>query len=246
MMAKCLWRMVCAITLVTLSSVTHASLVGILPFTQGGADFQAYYDDVADLSWMVDANLSASNTFGITQTVNSIPPTGEISMSGQMNWFTANSWIAAMNSDGGTGYLGVDAWRLPTTLQPDASCSIQVGYGGSRGDNCSGSEMGNLYYNVLGGIAGDSITTTHNSNYALFSGIADNFYWSATEVSPPAGDVHYFSFRDGSQRYVAKTGVALFVWAVADGNISAVPVPPAIWLFGSGLLGLIGISRRKK
>jgi len=27
---------------------------------------------------------------------------------------------------------------------------------------------------------------------------------------------------------------------------SAIPVPPAIWLFGSGLLGLIGIARRKK
>jgi len=27
---------------------------------------------------------------------------------------------------------------------------------------------------------------------------------------------------------------------------SNVPVPPAVWLFGSGLLGLIGIARRKK
>jgi hypothetical protein len=27
---------------------------------------------------------------------------------------------------------------------------------------------------------------------------------------------------------------------------SIVPLPPAVWLFGSGLLGLIGISRRKK
>jgi hypothetical protein len=26
---------------------------------------------------------------------------------------------------------------------------------------------------------------------------------------------------------------------------SAVPIPGALWLFGSGLLGLIGISRRK-
>jgi len=25
-----------------------------------------------------------------------------------------------------------------------------------------------------------------------------------------------------------------------------VPIPPAVWLFGSGLLGLIGIARRKK
>ena len=28
--------------------------------------------------------------------------------------------------------------------------------------------------------------------------------------------------------------------------ISAVPIPPAPWLFGSGLLGLVGIARRKK
>lgn len=27
---------------------------------------------------------------------------------------------------------------------------------------------------------------------------------------------------------------------------AAVPVPAAVWLFGSGLLGLIGIARRKK
>lgn len=29
-------------------------------------------------------------------------------------------------------------------------------------------------------------------------------------------------------------------------SFQAVPVPAAVWLFGSGLLGLIGISRRKK
>lgn len=27
---------------------------------------------------------------------------------------------------------------------------------------------------------------------------------------------------------------------------SVIPVPPAVWLFGSGLVGLVGISRRKK
>ena len=29
-------------------------------------------------------------------------------------------------------------------------------------------------------------------------------------------------------------------------NVSAVPVPPAVWLFGSGLIGMIGIARRRK
>ena len=29
-------------------------------------------------------------------------------------------------------------------------------------------------------------------------------------------------------------------------RIQAVPIPPALWLFGSGLLGLVGVARRKK
>ena len=29
-------------------------------------------------------------------------------------------------------------------------------------------------------------------------------------------------------------------------NSPVVPVPAAVWLFGSGLLGLVGIARRKK
>ena len=31
-----------------------------------------------------------------------------------------------------------------------------------------------------------------------------------------------------------------------DFNVAPVPIPPAAWLFGSGLLGLIGIARRKQ
>lgn len=30
------------------------------------------------------------------------------------------------------------------------------------------------------------------------------------------------------------------------GEVSAIPIPAAVWLFGSGLIGLIGIARRKK
>lgn len=29
-------------------------------------------------------------------------------------------------------------------------------------------------------------------------------------------------------------------------NVNAVPVPPAVWLFGSGLLGLVGVARRRQ
>ncbi|MGB5716861.1 MAG: CHRD domain-containing protein [Gammaproteobacteria bacterium] len=38
----------------------------------------------------------------------------------------------------------------------------------------------------------------------------------------------------------------LFSGGEIRGQVQVVPIPAAIWLFGSGLLGLIGISRRKK
>lgn len=35
-------------------------------------------------------------------------------------------------------------------------------------------------------------------------------------------------------------------WVYDDITFNAVPIPPALWLFGPGLLGLVGIARRKK
>ena len=43
-------------------------------------------------------------------------------------------------------------------------------------------------------------------------------------------------------------GVSQELIVIENGEavLSSVPVPPAIWLFGSGLMGLAGLSRRKK
>jgi hypothetical protein len=35
-------------------------------------------------------------------------------------------------------------------------------------------------------------------------------------------------------------------WAARTGGDTFVPVPAAVWLFGSGLLGLVGVARRKR
>ena len=54
-------------------------------------------------------------------------------------------WIKAMNT---ANYLGFTDWRLPTTAQPDATCSLQnfLGFPGqSGGTGCTGSEMGHLF-----------------------------------------------------------------------------------------------------
>lgn len=42
------------------------------------------------------------------------------------------------------------------------------------------------------------------------------------------------------------TNLAIYSIAFDNFSITAVPVPAAIWLFGSGLIGLIGVARRKK
>ena len=42
------------------------------------------------------------------------------------------------------------------------------------------------------------------------------------------------------------TNPNIFIHTMMGLEVSAVPIPAAVWLFGSGLLGLIGIARRKR
>jgi len=148
---------VCAVLFSLITMSANAALVERL----GGL---AYYDDVADLTWLADANAAQTSGYDTD---------------GLMNWATANAWAAGLDID---GIPGADGWRLPSTLQPDSSCERQDSRG-SFGLNCTGSEMGNLFYNVLGGVPGKSITTTHNSNYDLFSNVQSFNYWSSTRLS---------------------------------------------------------------
>jgi len=46
------------------------------------------------------------------------------------------------------------------------------------------------------------------------------------------------------QQMTAEKVVALSM--VGAINYTVVPVPAAVWLFGSGLIGLVGVARRKK
>ena len=48
------------------------------------------------------------------------------------------------------------------------------------------------------------------------------------------------------QGTIMKNGPFAGQHATFEGEVSAVPVPAAVWLFGSGLLGLVGVARRKK
>ena len=69
------------------------------------------------------------------------------------------------------------------------------------------------------------------------------FTWS---VNPDIPVVAVFN-QDGSAGQAVAMQVGPFPGQAPSfqGTVSAVPVPAAVWLFGSGLLGLVGVARRK-
>lgn len=194
------------------------------------------YDTTLNVTWLADANLAATEDFG----VRFIDPTGYTDAD------SALKWIGAMNA---TDYLGFDNWRLPTTLQPDPSCSRQNGLG-SGGLNCSGGEMGHLFYNELGGVANQDIATTHNSNFSLFKNFQSQgfVYWSGTKAgSQGRGSTWAFDFGKGFQ-FSGSNGNGAFMLAVRPGDVlAAVPEPStyALMLAGLAVLGAGAATRRK-
>ena len=157
-------------------------------------------------------------------------------INGRMNWTTANNWANNLV------YGGFDDWRLPTSLNADGT-----GPCGDIGNfNCSGSEMGHMFYNNWGATAGNAFSTGSNAaNLALFTNVQSYIYWSGTEYAPQPDRAWLFSTFDGGQ-YFAEKGSALYAVAVRPGDAAAaVPEPQTLALALLAFGAMVVVRRRR-
>ena len=149
---------------------------------------------------------------------------------GLMNWSGAMAWAASLEFGG-----AVD-WRLPAA---DPTCTSDV--------NCINSEMGHLFYTELSGTAWTSIDTSSDPDLNLFTNIqlGQKWYWTSTPSTTYSGASWTFNFTYGWQDELYNYSEQP-VWAVHDGDVASVPLPGAVWLLGSCLIGLVGIRKRFK
>lgn len=194
------------------------------------------YDDTKNITWLKDANLAKTNSFGVEGIGNNSSYAGDIPENAII------PWLKAVNA---SNYLGFDKWRLP---QAD----------GCGGLNCTDSEMGNLFYNELGGKPWESIYDVHNSNFNLFSNI-ENFtyvatpiYYTSYEFDKSTGEFFHiangadFDLKSGRQNGFSTFIAGSKAWLVIDGDVAApVPEPQGYALMLIGLV-LLGFNLRRK
>jgi hypothetical protein len=130
-----------------------------------GLEGKTVYDATTDVTWLANANLAATEKFGVR----------DIAESGAMTHAAALEWVQAMNrAEGGRGYLGQKRWQLPPTLDADPTCSAKDTFG----FGCKRSPLGSLYYGLLGLRRGEPVVKAPDTRVGPFRNLEPNLYWS--------------------------------------------------------------------
>ena len=127
------------------------------------------------------------------------------------------------NQDSGTDTIFGDFINEQDTGTFGGPIEVSTGFGYRLDDaaDCTGSPC-------------DIEVTAHSDSTAPITGHLTGF-----------GDANVFDTQTNGVD-VALQSTADFTYSMTFALAAPVPVPAAVWLFGSGLLGLVGIARRKK
>lgn len=150
------------------------------------------------------------------------------------------------STDGSATTISLDLAALLTLKRPDLSTLVTAfpvaniteaataydgvtDYAGTSGSSFTG----------LSGSLTEVSSSFSAADFALFTGLGTiDLDMSAQGFSTGSGSgnltTQFSTFADAS------------VTVTYNYSVAAVPVPAAVWLFGSGLIGLVGVARRKQ
>jgi hypothetical protein len=223
------------------TTAVHAALLA-RDFDNNINTIEGWYDTVLKITWLADADYARTSGFD---------------QDGKLAWTGANTWAAGLTID------GIMGWRLPQTGPVDGVAidyaqsndgstdnGFNISAPGSAYPGSTGSELAYMFYNTLGNLGRLDLSGNTQAGYGLvntgpFSNLHADLYWSGARyaLTSSAWD---FNFIGGFQGSNLQTST-FYAWLVHDGDVGAaiVPIPAAAWLFVSGLLGLIGVARRR-
>jgi uncharacterized protein (TIGR03437 family) len=139
---------------------------------------QTVYDPIANVTWLANANLGASNTFGLPACTG-VSPKACVNANGAMNWNSADQFIKNMNA---AAYLGQTNWEMPTA---DASCAASY--------LCPAmtAPFQSLFYTQLGLTPGMPVVVAPQIAVGPFTGIRPYLYWTcqANTVTEPCDSI---------------------------------------------------------
>lgn len=215
------------VVVVSLNLVLSTSVNAAFIERLGG---QAYFDTDLNITWLADTNYALTSGYDAD---------------GRMTFLEALGFVEQLE------FGGYGNWRLPTatTINCESVSCIDASTG-EIFENVSGELAYQYHVNLGGDNDAQLLSAAHNENYDLFIWHDTNFYpffWTSTpsdyygEGYQLAVDFMYGNIASGE---ITNPGV---VWAVADGDVfvSSVPIPAALWLLGSGLIGLISWTKLK-